>query len=430
MKEAKEPITAYHWIVVIIASLGWLFDCMDQRLFALSRESAIASLLGPDATPEAIKSGLMTATTWMILGWATGGIIFGILSDRWGRVKTMAATLLLYSIFTGLSGFSQGIFDFMVYRFLVGLGVGGMFGAATTLVAESVPSRLRAPALGALQALATVGNMMGSGISLFVPPGSPDGLFGYEGWRSLFFFGIIPAVLVVPMVLLLKEPTAWLNFRNEKKKSEKNAKSGSMTEMFGHPTWRKNAIIGLLLGVSGMIGLWGIGFFSPELISEALKGEKQEVIDQVRGRGTILFDIGAFLGMSAFTFVAALVSRRMAFLVFLILSMAATIFVFNNLNSASDAYWMLPMMGFAQLSLFAGYSIYFPELFPTRLRGTGVGFCYNTVRYLAAPAPILLAYLSTTLSFREGASLMACVYILGIVALIWAPETKDKELPE
>jgi len=120
----------------------------------------------------------MTATTWMILGWATGGIIFGILSDRWGRVKTMAATLLLYSIFTGLSGFSQGIFDFMVYRFLVGLGVGGMFGAATTLVAESVPSRLRTPALGALQALATVGNMMGSGISLFVPSGSPDGLFG------------------------------------------------------------------------------------------------------------------------------------------------------------------------------------------------------------------------------------------------------------
>jgi MFS family permease len=117
MKEEKEPITPYHWIVVIIASLGWLFDCMDQRLFALSRESAIASLLGPDATSEAIKSGLMTATTWMILGWATGGIIFGILSDRWGRVKTMAATLLLYSIFTGLSGFSQGIFDFMIYRF-------------------------------------------------------------------------------------------------------------------------------------------------------------------------------------------------------------------------------------------------------------------------------------------------------------------------
>lgn len=91
---------------------------------------------------------------------------------------------------------------------------------------------------------------------------------------------------------------------------------------------------------------------------------------------------------------------------------------------------MLPMMGFAKLSLFAGYSIYFPELFPFRLPGTGVGFCHNTVRYLAAPALILLAYLSTTLSLREEASLMACSYILGIVTLIWAPETKDKEMSE
>ena len=91
---------------------------------------------------------------------------------------------------------------------------------------------------------------------------------------------------------------------------------------------------------------------------------------------------------------------------------------------------MLPLMGFAQFSLFAGYSIYLPELFPTRLRGVGVGFCYNTVRYLAAPAPILLGYLSTMLSFRTAAALMAGIYLVGAVALIWAPETKDRPLPE
>jgi hypothetical protein len=105
-------------------------------------------------------------------------------------------------------------------------------------------------------------------------------------------------------------------------------------------------------------------------------------------------------------------------------------FVFNSLQTATDAYWMLPMMGAAQLALFAGYSIYFPELFPTRLRGTGVGFCYNTVRYLAAPAPILLGYLSTVLSFRTAAVVMSSVYLVGMVALIWAPETKGKPLPE
>jgi hypothetical protein len=110
--------------------------------------------------------------------------------------------------------------------------------------------------------------------------------------------------------------------------------------------------------------------------------------------------------------------------------MITTAFVFNSLTTATDAYWMLPMMGFAQLALFAGYSIYFPELFPTRLRGTGVGFCYNTVRYLAAPAPILLAYLSSVMSFRTAAVAMCSVYVVGVVALLWAPETKGQPLPD
>jgi len=205
---------------------------------------------------------------------------------------------------------------------------------------------------------------------------------------------------------------------------------GSPVELFRHPRWRKNTVIGLLLGVSGMIGLWGIGFFSPELISTALRGETQAVVDRVRGLGTALQDVGSFFGMVTFTMIAAFLSRRIAFLGALLLSMTVTAFVFTSLHSASDAYWMLPMMGFAQLAVFAGYSIYFPELFPTRLRGTGVGFCYNTVRYLAAPAPILFGYLATVMSFRTAAVLMSSVYLIGTVALIWAPETKGQPLPE
>ena len=121
---------------------------------------------------------------------------------------------------------------------------------------------------------------------------------------------------------------------------------------------------GLFLGVSGMIGLWGIGFFSPELISTALKGEPQDVVDRVRGLGTAFQDVGSFFGMVTFTVVASFLSRRLAFLGALMLSMLVTMFVFTSLHTASDAYWMLPMMGFAQLAVFAGYSIYFPELFP------------------------------------------------------------------
>ncbi|MGH9311504.1 MAG: MFS transporter, partial [Vicinamibacterales bacterium] len=206
---AAEVVTPYHWLVVIIASAGWLFDCMDQRLFILARESALTELLGPTAAAAQVKQYGGYATTAMILGWATGGIFFGMMSDKWGRVKTMMATLLVYSGFTGLSGLSQNWIDFTIFRFLVGLGVGGMFGAATTLVAESVPGRVRAVALGSLQALSAVGNIVGSLISLQVQPGATDLLWGYSGWRILFFVGILPSLLIVPIMFVLREPEAW-----------------------------------------------------------------------------------------------------------------------------------------------------------------------------------------------------------------------------
>jgi MFS family permease len=419
-------VTRYHWLVVIIASCGWLFDCMDQRLFVLARESALKELLAGDPRLASLKSYIGYATTAMILGWATGGIIFGVMSDRLGRVKTMAATLIVYSLCTGLGGVAQGWLDFTIYRFLAGLGIGGMFGAATTLVAESVPSGFRATALGALQALSATGNILGSLTTLWIPPGAI--VAGQSGWRVLFFVGVIPALLVFPIMFVLREPDAWLEARARGRQGT-GAAVGSPAELFRHPRWRHHTIVGLMLGVSGMIGLWGIGFYSPELISTALAGASQTTIDTVRAWGTAMQDVGAFAGMLVFTALATYVGRRVSFFFALSLSLVATMFVFYALKTPADAYWMLPLMGFAQLAVFAGYSIYFPELFPTRLRGTGVGFCYNTVRYLAAPAPILFGYLTTMMSFREAAMAMSLVYLIGMTALIWAPETKGQPLP-
>jgi len=431
-KGVFEDVTWYHWVVVIIASSGWLFDCMDQRIFILARESALRELLGSDeAAQAAIRQYMGYATTSLILGWATGGIIFGMLSDKWGRLKTMVVTLLIYSGFTGLSGMATGWIDFTIYRFLVGLGVGGMFGAATTLVAESVPSGFRSMALGSLQTLSATGNILGSTISFWIQPGAEDLLFGFNGWRVLFFVGILPAILVIPIVTILREPEAWKKAKAKAKAEGTSKAVGAPLDLFRHRRWRRNTLIGLCLGVSGMIGLWGIGFFSPELITEALKGESQQVIDQVRAKGTALQDVGAFVGMFLFTLIATYVGRRPAFLLAFSACFVITIYVFYSLDSATDAYWMLPLMGGSQLALFAGYSIYFPELYPTRMRGTGVGFCYNTVRYLAAPAPMVWGYLATGFDLRTAAILMSSIYVLGIVVtLFWAPETKGQPLPE
>ena len=217
----------------------------------------------------------------MILGWATGGIIFGMMSDSWGRVKTMVATLLVYSGFTGLSGLAQSWVDFTIYRFLVGLGVGGMFGAATTLVAESVPGRVprdRARrAAGAVGRSATSSDRSSACRSSQARPSSAG---GYSGWRVLFFVGILPALLVVPIVFVLREPEAWqARARPRPRASAAQERRFAARAVPRRRAGASNTIVGLFLGVSGMIGLWGIGFFSPELISTALAGAPQRTID-------------------------------------------------------------------------------------------------------------------------------------------------------
>jgi MFS family permease len=432
-----EGVTVYHWLVFFIAAAGWLFDCMGQRIFILAREPAIRELLGGGAADIDVKKWGAWATAIMMIGWATGGILFGMMSDRAGRVKTMVATLLAYTIFSGLTGLAHTQYEFLAYRFLGGLGIGGMFGAATTLLAESVPSRVRPIALGIMQTLSALGNICGSLLSLVIQPGNADFYHGYAGWRFIFFVGALPAVLAVVIPWVLHEPEPWKEAKRKALEGKNSPKVGSFSELFSHPVWRKNLLVGVALGLSGMAGLWGIGFFSPELISTALKGEPQNVVDIVKAYGLTFQDVGAFFGMLSFTFAATYLGRKKAFFGAFILCLATTIFVFNNLRSGSDAYWMLPMMGFAQLSVFGGYSIYFPELFPTRLRGTGVSFCYNTVRYLAAGFPLMLSELNMRLfnngvnePFRKAAMILSFIFVLGLVALIWAPETKGKPLPE
>src|SRR3954469_22020413 len=189
--KAEQPklfdgVTGYHWLVLLIAAGGWLFDCMGQRIFILAREPAFRELLGGGASDAAIKDFGTKATFILMVGWATGGILFGMMSDRLGRVKTMVATLLAYTIFSGLTGLARTPMEFFIYRFLGGLGIGGMFGAATTLVAESMPRHVRPLALGIMQTLSALGNITGSLLSTWIQPGKADFFHGYAGWRFIF----------------------------------------------------------------------------------------------------------------------------------------------------------------------------------------------------------------------------------------------------
>jgi len=457
-------LTRYHWFVLIVAALGWLFDTMDQQLFNLARKPAITQLIGAKPGDLDIDKYSGFATSIFIIGWALGGLIFGILGDRIGRAKTMLITILLYSAFTGLSAISTGFYDFTFYRFLTGLGVGGEFAVGVSLVAEVMPDRARPFALGWLQALSAIGNMMAACIGIGLGKLEESGAIA-SAWRSMFVIGVLPALLSLLIFRRLKEPERWRAAVAKRAEEAKlgivndGPQLGSLRELFTDPRWRRNTIVGMLLAFSGVVGLWGIGFFSFDLIrtvfsahftAEATaRGLSGTALTKYvngnltfwSGMTSLLQNFGAFFGIYAFSRITHYTGRKPAFAVSFVLALLSTAFTFWFLNRFSDIFWMIPIMGFCQLALFGGYAIYFPELFPTRLRSTGTSFCYNVGRLVAAAGPSSLGVLTSevfagyksidpTLPFRYAGVTMCAVFLIGLVALPFAPETKGKPLPE
>jgi len=433
-----KELTGYHWFVVIVASVGWMFDTMAQQLFNLARKPAITELLGGHASNPTVDAQSAYSTAIFMVGWALGGVLFGVLGDRIGRAKTMMLTILSYSVFTGISVVSTSVWDFNLYRFLCGFGVGGQFAVGVALVAEVIPARARPYALGMVQAASAVGNMLAATIGIVLGQMEQAGAIG-SAWRWEFLAGALPAPLALVVFKKLKEPDQWLKARAEKKKM------GSFGELFRDSRWRRNSIVGLLLAFAGVVGLWGIGFFSYDLFrpvlvrtftaqgfaGPALNGRVTTWI----GLTSLFQNLGAFFGIYAFTHLTHHIGRRRAFAIGFLAAMGMTAYTFWNLNALTDIFWMVPLMGFAQLSLFGGYSIYLPELFPTQLRSTGTSFCYNVGRLVAAAGPLSLGHLTSQVyhgpnALRYAGVTMCLVFLVGLGALPFAPETKGKPLPE
>ncbi|HEY7428740.1 MAG TPA: MFS transporter, partial [Gemmataceae bacterium] len=294
----------YHWFVLIVATLGWMFDCLDQQLFNIARRPAMRALVSADDVTA--YSGY--ATTIFLLGWGTGGILFGIVADLFGRARSMVFTILLYSLFTGLSALSVGFWDFAIYRFLTGLGVGGQFAVGVSLVAEEMPDRARPFALGLLQALSAIGNVTAALVGIVLAFLARDGVIK-ESWRIMFVIGTVPALLVLLIMRRLREPERWTKLAAEKSLRERWGAYGA--ELFRDPRWARNAVVGLLLASSGIIGLWAIGFFSIDLQraifrtrleAQGLAASEVTFREDIWASMTsVMLNLGAFLGIYAFS---------------------------------------------------------------------------------------------------------------------------------
>ena len=431
----------YHWSVFIVASLAWLFDCLDQQVFNLSRDGAVEDLIGDKS--RATEFAAYT-TSFFLIGWAVGGLIFGSLGDRFGRARILTVSLLIYSICTGLCSLASSYFGFCAFIFFTGLGIGGVFGLSVALVADAVPEKSRAPALGLLQSLSSLGNLtaglMGMGIGVLAAKHLLP--FGLKAWQTMFVAGAIPAFLCVFILAKLKEPEKWVKAKADGAKM--GIKFGSYFHLLKHPTWSKHAWLGLILCSAGIVGLWGIGNFHPKIVrslieahfaadhlSAAELASKKAYWSSV---GLLLQNIGGFAGMLTFAKLAQVKGRKPAFALAFCLSFVCSLLVLKYLRQIDQIYWMLPLMGFGQFSVFGVYAIYLPEIFPTSLRSTGTSFCYNFGRLAAATAPFTIGKITKSLGgdiegFRTAGMWVSLVLLLGIVVLPFLPETKDKPLP-
>jgi MFS family permease len=412
-------VTRYQWLVLAVASAGWVFDAFEGQLFNLTRNDLLPDLLATDRESADVKRWGDRLLAVFLVGGTLGGVLFGSLADRIGRRPTMILTILFYSVFSGLTYFATDVWQVAVLRFLVALGVGGEWAVAAALVAEVFSARARAHASSIFHATSVFGTWLAALAGLAV---------GAE-WRYAYVLGVVPALLVLWVRASIREPERW------QQAGASHQSRGSLRELFGTARWAKPAVLGVLLATVGLGTFWGVTVAGQDLTRQLLERSGESSGDAARGSKFaygIVQAAGGGLGLVCFGPLAERLGRRGAFALLHVLALA----IVPITCYLPQAYWqmllILPLFGFFTLGIHAGYAVYFPELFPDHLRATGTGVCFNGGRLLAAP----VLWLSAELKALPGVDLRLAVTVLGSLfavglVLIWLlPETRGKPLPE
>ena len=396
-----------------------MFDAFEGQLFNITRGQMLADLMGSASTTAQVRMWGDTFLGVFLLGGTVGGLAFGSLADRYGRKPTMAVTILFYSIFSGLTYFATELWHVAVLRFLVALGVGGEWAVGATLVAEVFPSRARARASGIFHATSVIGTSLAAAAGLVV--GSQ--------WRYAFAVGVLPALLVLWVRSHVREPDRWQRTGKEGKRL------GSFSELFSVARWAGPAVLGLLLAAVGLGTFWGVTVAGQDLTQALLlRGGTSPELAAERAKFAfgIVQTAGGGLGLLCFGPLAESIGRRGAFAL-----MHAAAFVIVPVacyvpQTYAQMLCVLPFFGFFTLASHAGYAVYFPELFPDHLRATGTSVCFNGGRLIAAPILWLSGMLKGLpgMDLRQAMMILSSLFLVGLVLLIFLPETKGEPLPE
>ena len=458
-----EGITRYQWLVLFIASLGWVFDVFEGQVFVASMNDAMPQLLGASSTAvdAEIKAAIASWNNWalasFLLGGAFGGILFGMLSDKIGRSKTMIVTILFYSVFTCVTALASEPWHMVALRFLVAMGVGGEWAVASALVAEVMPKRSR-PVMGSIfHASSVFGTLMAVAVGYFIISAQ---VLGENTWRLGFVIGVVPALLTVFIRWKMKEPEQWVKAK-ELADADATQTTGSLKDLFNNQ-YLRSTLVGTTLATIGLTTFWGCHIYGKNTLkrraetnvlaaaglagidwqtadedqknarSEALKNGKSEIKREEMTGMFLVMVLGGGLGLVLFGSISYLLGRKGAFVFYHLggfLSAIVLFFVLDNGDySRSVLLIFLPVFGFLTLGMHAGYAVYFPELFPTRLRGTGTGFCFNAGRIGSAGAIAASAIYQWTPT--ESSQYMVPLFAVGIIVTLLAKETRGEELPD
>jgi MFS family permease len=421
-----QGVGAGPWMVLAVASAGWVFDVYEGQLFTIFKTPMLRELVG--GSPAAIEWQGNVGLAAFLLGGAAGGLGFGVLGDRFGRVRILSVTILVYSVFSALTALAQSAWQVHALRFLVALGAGGEWAIAAALVAETFPTHARATASGIFHASSILGSALASLTGMiFVSP---------NAWRWGFLLGLAPALLVLWIRMRISEPRRWIDASRSAQEAGDIALApralGDLRELFDPTPWRSRALLGLSLATVGLATYWGIFAWSPELVGEILGPRVAAAERQASSSLAYLLMnfTGGFLGLLSFAPLASWRGRRFAFAVYHIGAAIVAPATFLGAGSFAQALWLLPVMAFFVVGMHAGYAIYFPELFPTRLRATGSSVCFNMGRVLGAVILLVRGTLGSALGLRWAVVAMSGLFWVGLLVLVFAPETKGRELPE
>jgi MFS family permease len=418
-------VTRYQWLVLLVAWLAWVFDSMDSTLYALVLQPALHDLLrGPGGGPVSPKvigwyGGIIFSI--FLIGWAIGGVLFGLLADHCGRTRALIFTILIYAGFTGLAAVSQTWWQLALFRFITALGIGGEWAAGAALVAEVWPEAKRTKAAGLLQSAWAAGFLVAALLNL---------LLRNHGWRPIFVVGVAPALVAVCVFRWVHEPERWVRARDAERR-DPAARPFKLAELFA-PDLRRATLVGSGLAFVAVFGLWGATNWTPTLIRAlpGLQGLSPSELTSRVSYATMVLNVGALAGYLAFGPLADRVGRRWVFALMCLGSLVMLPVTFLTPRTYVQVLLLLPLLGFFNNGIFSGFPIYLPELYPTRIRATGAGFCFNIGRVLASAGPLVTGCLVTALgSFGRAASVVALIYLVGLLILPFAPETRGRPLP-